>query len=124
LPRERLATGYALDSLWGETMGLPDRDSKARPLRLVAELLERERVRYARIGGVAVQLHTREPRTTLDIDFDVLVYADVPAEALLAAASSTPADTTTATTGARRARVHGSSGRRSSSLPRVVASTC
>jgi len=85
LARQRMATGFALDNLWGETMGLPDGDSKAKPLRLVAQLLERERVRYALIGGVAVQLHTREPRTTLDIDLAVLTYADVPSEALRAA---------------------------------------
>ena len=83
--RARLATGYALDELWGETMGLPDRDSKEAPLRLVAQLLERERVPYALIRGVAVQLHTEEPRSTLDIDLAVPTYADVPREALLAA---------------------------------------
>ena len=83
--RARLATGYALDELWGETMGLPDRDSKETPLRLIAQLLERERVPYALIGGVAVQLHTEEPRSTLDIDLAVPTYADVPREALLAA---------------------------------------
>jgi len=82
---ERLATGYALDRLWGETMGLPDGDSKEGPLRLVAQLLERECVPYALIGGVAVQLHTEEPRSTLDIDLAVPTYADVPREALLGA---------------------------------------
>jgi hypothetical protein len=83
--RERLATAYALDRLWRETMGLPDGDSKEGPLRLVAQLLEREGVPYALIGGVAVQLHTEEPRTTLDIDLAVPTYADVPGQALLAA---------------------------------------
>ena len=58
--RERLATGYALDQLWGETMGLPDGVSKERSLRLVAQVLEREHVPYALIRGVAVQLHTEE----------------------------------------------------------------
>jgi hypothetical protein len=66
-------------------MGLPDRDSKETSLRLVAQLLERERVPYALIGGVAVQLHTEEPRSTLDIDLAVPTYADVPRDALLAA---------------------------------------
>jgi Nucleotidyl transferase AbiEii toxin, Type IV TA system len=66
-------------------MGLPQEDSKEKPLRLVVELLERERVPYALIGGVAVQLHTQEPRSTLDIDLAVPSYADVPREALLAA---------------------------------------
>jgi hypothetical protein len=81
--RERLATGYALDQLWGETMGLPASDSKERPLRLLAQLLEREGVPYALIGGIAVQLHTEEPRSTLDIGLAVPTYADVPREALL-----------------------------------------
>lgn len=83
--RERLATGYALDHLWGETMGLPEGDSKEGSLRLVAQLLERERVPYALIGGVAVQLHTQEPRSTLDIDLAVPTYAHVPHAALLEA---------------------------------------
>ena len=83
--RERLATGYALDRLWGETMGLPNGDSKETSLRLVAQLLERERVPYALIGGVAVQLHTEEPRSTLDIDLAVPSYSHVPRAALLEA---------------------------------------
>jgi len=66
-------------------MGLPEGDSKEGPLRLVAELLEREGVPYALIGGVAVQLHTAEPRSTLDIDLAVPAYADIPRDALLAA---------------------------------------
>ncbi len=65
-------------------MGLPG-DSKEKPLRLVAELLEREGVPYALIGGVAVQLHTEEPRSTLDIDLAVRTYAEVPRDALLSA---------------------------------------
>ena len=83
--RDRLATGHALDRLWSETMGLPEGDSKETPLRLIAEILAREDVPYALIGGVAVQLHTEEPRSTLDIALAVPRYADVPTEALLAA---------------------------------------
>jgi len=83
--RERLATSYALDRLWRETMGLPEGDSKEGPLRLVAQLLEREGVPYALIGGVAVQLHTAEPRSTLDINLAVPTYADIPRQALVAA---------------------------------------
>jgi hypothetical protein len=79
---ERLAIGHALDRLWGETMGLEQGDLKEKPLRLIADLLEREQVPYALIGWVAVQLHTAEPRSTLDIDLAVPTYAHVPAEAL------------------------------------------
>ena len=43
---DRLAAGYALDRLWGESMGLPTGDSKEKPLRLVAEILERECVPF------------------------------------------------------------------------------
>ena len=82
---DRLAIGDALDRLWSETMGLPDGDSKEKPLRLIAELLDREAVPYALIGGVALQLHTEEPRSTLDIDLAVPTYAHVPREALLEA---------------------------------------
>lgn len=81
----RLAAGYALDHLWRETVGLLDGDSKEKPLRLVAQLLEREGVSYALIGGVAVQIHTKDPRSTLDINLAVRAYADVPSDALLAA---------------------------------------
>ncbi|MBI2149949.1 MAG: nucleotidyl transferase AbiEii/AbiGii toxin family protein [Acidobacteria bacterium] len=81
--RDRLAVGYALDYLWGESMGLPDGDSKEKPLRLIAEILEREHVPYALIGGVAVQVHKEEPRSTLDIDLAAPRYADVPRAALL-----------------------------------------
>ena len=83
--QDRLSVAAALDHLWSETMGLPEGDSKERPLGLVAQLLERERVPYALIGGVAVQLHSEEPRTTLDIDVAVPTYAQVPRAALLGA---------------------------------------
>ena len=83
----RLPVGFRLDSLWAETMGIDPSDTKERPLRLVAELLNRAGVAYALIGGVAVQIHTTEPRTTLDIDIDVAVprFTDVPRAELLAA---------------------------------------
>ncbi len=82
---ERLAVVYALDRLWGEAMGLPPGDSKEGPLGLVAQLLQREGVAYALIGGVAIQLHLEEPRTTLGIDLAVPTYSNVPAEALVRA---------------------------------------
>jgi hypothetical protein len=66
-------------------MGLPEGDSKEKPLHLVAELLERVGVPYALIGGVAVQLHTDEPRSTLDIDIALRTYAEIPRDALVSA---------------------------------------
>ena len=83
--RSRLAVGFRLDSLWAETMGINPSDTKERPLRLVAELLNRAGVSYALIGGVAVQIRTTEPRTTLDIDVAVPRFDDIPRAALLAA---------------------------------------
>jgi hypothetical protein len=66
-------------------MGIDPSDTKERPLRLVADLLNREGVSYALIGGVAIQIRTSEPRTTLDIDVAVPLFDDVPRAALLAA---------------------------------------
>jgi hypothetical protein len=66
-------------------MGIDPSDTKEQPLRLVADLLNRAGVSYALIGGVAIQIRTREPRTTLDIDVAVPLFADVPRAALLAA---------------------------------------
>src|SRR5437667_12796688 len=81
--QDRLRVGYALDHLWGETMRLPDWDSKEKPLRLIAEILERERVPYALIGSVAVQIQTEEPRSTLDIELAVPRDAKSPRATLL-----------------------------------------
>lgn len=83
--RSRLAIGFRLDSLWAETMGIDPSDTKERPLRLVADILNRAGVSYALIGGLAVQIRTTEPRTTLDIDIAVPRFDDVPRAALLAA---------------------------------------
>ena len=75
-------TGYALDRLWSETMGLPPGDTKEQPLRAVISVLESAGTAYALIGGVAVQLYSREPRTTLDVDLAVRRFADIPRDAL------------------------------------------
>jgi hypothetical protein len=80
--RRRLRDSYALDRFYGETMGLETGDTKEGPLRALAALLESSQTPYALIGGVAVQLHSREPRTTRDIDIAVPTFADVPKEAL------------------------------------------
>jgi predicted nucleotidyltransferase len=80
--QERLQDSFALDQLWGLTMGLPDGDTKEAALRQLADLLEKERVHYAVIGGIAVQLYTEEPRTTRDIDLALASYSDIPTSAL------------------------------------------
>jgi len=83
--RNRLVDGFQLDSLWAEMMGLEPSDTKEGSLRLVADLLNRAGVSYALIGGMAMQIRTKEPRTTLDIDIAVPRFDDVPRAALLAA---------------------------------------
>jgi predicted nucleotidyltransferase len=83
--RDRLGQSFALDRLWRETMGLPEGDTKEGALRAVVEVLEGAGIRYALIGGVAVQLYSREPRTTLDVDLAVERYDLVPRDALLKA---------------------------------------
>ena len=82
---ERLQQSYALDRLWRETMGTLGGDTKETPLRAVVEVLEATGTAYAVIGGVAMQLHSREPRTTLDIDLAVRRFTDIPRDALIAA---------------------------------------
>ncbi len=86
--QERLGKSYALDRLWSETMGLTPGDTKERPLREVIAVLEATGTPYALIGGMAMQLHSAEPRTTLDIDLAVRSFAEVPHDALVEAGFS------------------------------------
>ncbi|MGA3122412.1 MAG: nucleotidyl transferase AbiEii/AbiGii toxin family protein [Polyangiaceae bacterium] len=80
--QERMGQSYALDRLWGETMGLTSGDTKEKPLREVIAVLEATGTAYAVIGGIAMQIHSPEPRTTLDIDLAVRSFAEVPSDAL------------------------------------------
>jgi hypothetical protein len=66
-------------------MGLPPGDTKEQPLRSVIAVLEASGTGYAVIGGVAMQLYSREPRTTLDIDLAVAKYSQIPSAALMKA---------------------------------------
>jgi hypothetical protein len=52
--------------------------SKEPALLLVGRILAEAAVPYAVIGGVALQLHQPEPRTTLDIDVAVLTRTTIP----------------------------------------------
>ena len=58
--------------------------TKEPDLALLIELLAESRVAYAVIGGVALQIHQREPRTTLDIDIALERRSDLPIERLTA----------------------------------------
>ena len=59
-------------------MGLRSGDTKERALMDVALVLEAAGVPYAVIGGIAVQVWTREPRTTDDIDIALRSYSELP----------------------------------------------
>jgi hypothetical protein len=70
-------TGFELDRLWHWLRGEMDQ-SKKPVLYLLAKVLSRMRVPYALIGGVAMQVHQREPRTTIDIALAVTDRALIP----------------------------------------------
>ena len=78
---DRFELGIMLDHLWSETMGLPV-DDKERVLAKLIDVLGREGVSYAVMGGVAVQLYTEEPRTTADLDIALHDRDDVPGDSL------------------------------------------
>jgi hypothetical protein len=66
-------------------MGLPPDDTKEGPLRQVISVLEATGTPYALIGGVAMQVYSEEPRTTLDIDLAVPTFVEIPVDALRSA---------------------------------------
>ena len=79
-----LAAGFLLDRQWHWLRG--EMDQTKRPALLaLGRVLADERVPYAIIGGLALQVHQREPRNTLDIDVAVLDRAAIPGDALRAA---------------------------------------
>lgn len=80
----QLETGFALDRLYRWMEGLMD-GSKRPTLALLARILSEQQVAYAVIGGVALQVHRHEPRTTVDIDLAVVDRGDWPAATLEAA---------------------------------------
>ena len=59
-------------------------DDKESVLLKVLDILHENRVKYAVIGGIAVQLYTREPRTTTDIDLAIESLAKIPRKDLTA----------------------------------------
>lgn len=81
---DALEAGFLLDRRWHWLRGEMER-SKEPDLALLVQTLSQQDVAYAVIGGVALQIHQREPRTTLDIDIAVLDREQLPREPLLAA---------------------------------------
>ncbi len=79
--RDGLDIGFALDRRWRFLRGEMETTKKPALLAL-ARVLAEARVPYAVIGGVALQIHQREPRTTLGIDVAVPDRARIPTSAL------------------------------------------
>ena len=59
--------------------------SKRPTLLLLGRILAEAGVSYAIIGGVALQVHQAEPRTTLDIDLAVADRSEIPQQRLASA---------------------------------------
>ena len=82
-----LHVGFLLDRQWHALRG--EMDTTKRPALLtLARVLNGARTPYAIIGGVALQIHQAEPRTTLDIDLAVLSFDEIPGDDLRAAGFS------------------------------------
>lgn len=79
-----LAAGFLLDQQWHWMRGEMETTKKP-ALAALVRVLDSANVLYAIIGGVAVQVHHPDPRTTLDIDVAVLSCDTIPREALKAA---------------------------------------
>ena len=80
----RLEIGFELDRRWHLLRGEMD-SSKKPDLLALANILASSGTAYAVIGGVALQIHQAEPRTTLDIDLAVNDVGGLPEAALRAA---------------------------------------
>lgn len=84
---EALEAGFLLDRRWHWLRGEMER-SKEPDLAALARILSAGGAPYAVIGGVALQIHQKEPRTTLDIDIALADRGRLPRELLLAAGFS------------------------------------
>lgn len=81
---ETLRVGDRLDARFAQLRGrMPT--SKERSLIGLARVLAAAPTPYAVIGGIAVQIWSEEPRTTLDIDLAVLSYDALPRDAMVRA---------------------------------------
>lgn len=79
-----LETGFLLDWQWFWMTAGIERTKKP-DLLLLLRVLAEARLPYALIGGLAIQVHQAEPRTTLDIDIALTDRRRLPREALAAA---------------------------------------
>jgi hypothetical protein len=79
-----LEIGFQLDQLWHALRG--EMETTKRPaLVALGRVLQDAGVPYAIIGGIALQVHQPDPRTTLDIDLAVPGFDAIPGAALDAA---------------------------------------
>jgi hypothetical protein len=72
-----LDIGFILDRQWFWLRGEMER-TKQPALQALARIFAEAEVPYAIIGGIALQVHQTEPRTTLDIDVAVADYRQIP----------------------------------------------
>ena len=79
-----LEAGFILDRQWYWLRGEMER-TKRPALLALARIFAEANVPYAIIGGVALQVHQTEPRTTLDIAVAVATYGQLPRVQLEAA---------------------------------------
>jgi hypothetical protein len=82
--RNGLEEGFILDRRWFWLRGEMER-TKRPALLAIARAFAETKVPYAIIGGVALQVHQAEPRTTLDVDVAVAAYIQLPRAQLEAA---------------------------------------
>jgi len=74
---EGLRIGFELDRRW-HLLRQEMESPKEPDLRALARVLAEAGIPYALIGGIALQVHQREPRTTIDIDVAVPDRAGLP----------------------------------------------
>jgi len=79
--RSKLEIAFELDRRWRLLRGEMDGSKRAALIEL-ARIFAEARVPYALIGGVALQIHQSDPRTTIDIDLAVLARDQIPRERL------------------------------------------
>lgn len=79
-----LEIGFELDRRWHWLRSEMEATKKPDLLRL-GQVLAAAACPYAIIGGIALQIHQAEPRTTLDIDLALLDRGDLPKQELLRA---------------------------------------
>ncbi len=84
--QRHLEIGFELDRRWHALRGRrveDDMDATKRPALIeIARILDESGLPWAIIGGVALQIHRSEPRTTLDIDVAVADRAALPRQQL------------------------------------------